>query len=129
MDQNKVIPENDEAQDSGEYAVRRNVRADVVAAIVCLLLAVVTWVVIMNHTDTDYLAIDTSNLPAGYSISVTELEVTGKVTDLRRAGKITLPNLPANMTLGTYTLRQDGLILPEGLTLVGTPEIILTVTE
>lgn len=127
MDQNKVIPENDEAQDSGEYAVRRNVRADVVAAIVCLLLAVVTWVVIMNHTDTDYLAIDTSNLSAGYSISVTELEVTGKVTDLRRAGKITVMNPPS--AAGTYNLHADDLILPEGLTLVGTPEIILTVTE
>lgn len=129
MDQNKVIPENDEAQDSGEYAVRRNIRADVMAVIICLLLAVVTWVVIMNHTDTDYLTVDTSSLPEGYSISVTELEVTGKVTDLRHADKITLPNLPVNMTPGTYTLRPDGLILPEGLKLVGSPEIKLTVAE
>lgn len=129
MDQNKVIPENDEVQDSGEYAVRRNVRADVVAAIVCLLLAVVTWVVIMNRTDTDYLTIDTGGLPAEYSISVTELEVSGKVTDLKRAGKIGLPALPAGMEEGTYTLRNEWLILPEGLTLVGTPEVKLTVKK
>ncbi len=129
MDQKKVISENDEVQDSGEYAVRRNIRADVAAAIVCLLLAVVTWVVIMNRTDTDYLAIDTSNLPEGYSISVTELEVTGKVSNLKHAGKIGVPTPSAAMTEGTYTLPAEYLILPEGLTLVGTPEIRLTVKK
>ena len=58
---------------------------------------------------------------------MTELEVTGKVTDLRRAGKITVMNPPS--AAGIYNLHADDLILPEGLTLVGTPEIILTVTE
>lgn len=129
MDQKIVVSENDEVQDSGEYAVRRNVRADVVAAILCLLLAVVTWVLIMNSTDTDYLAIDTGNLPEGYSVSVTELEVTGKVSDLRRGGTIGLPNLPVGMEEGTYTLRNEGLVLPDGLTLVGTPEVKLTVKK
>jgi NAD(P)-dependent dehydrogenase (short-subunit alcohol dehydrogenase family) len=43
----------DIGQGNGEYAVRRSRRANIVAIVVCLLLALLVWVLVMNAEDTE----------------------------------------------------------------------------
>ncbi len=127
MDQNPIIPENEENPEKGEYAVKRDLRTDVTAAVICFLLAFLVWFVVMNLRDTNYLAIDTGSLPEGYTISVTELEVTGTVASFRNAGQIRLQGIPAGLSAGTYTLNESAFSLPEGLELTDMPTVTLTV--
>lgn len=127
MDQNQIVPENEENIEKGEYAVKRNLRVDMIAAVVCFLLAFSVWFVVMNLRDTDYLAIDTESLPEGYTISVTELEVTGAVASFRNAGKIELQGIPGGLPAGDYTLNESAFSLPEGLELTDAPTVTLTV--
>lgn len=106
--------------------VERRAWMDVVAVLVCLLVAFLTWLASMNMTSTDYLCIDTSALPEGYVLSVTEIEVTGRVCDLR--GKKTVALRPmSGLSVGTYSVAQEDLILPEGLAVTEMPAIVLTV--
>lgn len=127
MDQNPIIPEKEENVETGQYAVKRSLRTDVIAAVICFLLAFLVWFVVMHLQDTDYLAVDTAGLPEGYTISVTELEVKGTVAALRNAGKIEIQGIPAGLAAGTYTLYDSVFVLPEGLELGDAPTVTLTV--
>ena len=120
----------DLAIDSGEYAVRRSRLSLVVAAIVCLLLAVVVWLMVMNVKDTKQLSLEIVGAKAEYQyvLSDTELEVSGAVVFLKKAEHIKVI-VPADaIAPGTYVIALEDLVLPEGVSLSELTGLTLTVT-
>ena len=118
-----------EQQSGSEYTVKSNSRASVIAAVICLLLAVLVWITVMSRTDSDYLSVYVADRQEGYvyELSADMIKVEGKVADLRLAKEIGV-RLPENAGVGEYKL-SDGeleLVLPEGVQL--SVDIDLTVT-
>ncbi len=117
-----------EQQKNGEYAVRHSRSATVIAAVVCVLLAVVVWGIIMGSTDSDYVALRVVNTGEEftYTVSVDFVEVEGSVGALRHTDYVGV-RAPENAVAGVYQLTVDDLILPEGVHLTDEPDIVLTV--
>ena len=116
--------------DNGEYAVRRSRFSLVVAAVVCLLLAVVAWLMVMNVKDTKNLPLEVVGAQAGYTyvLSDVELEVSGAVVFLKAAERIEVI-VPEQATApGTYVVSLEDLVLPEGVSLSELTGITLTVS-
>lgn len=129
MNRKLIDSQNDmEQQKNGEYAVRRSRRSTIIAAVVCLLLALVVWVVIMGSGDSDYVVVRVEQPVDGftYTLSVDFLEVEGTVASLRHADHIGV-RVPQNAVSGVYQLTVDDLVLPDGVHLTAEPEITLTV--
>ena len=116
---------------NGEYTVRRSRLSLVVAAVCCLILAVLVWLFVMNAGDTKRLPLV---LVGGadeyvYTLSDAELEVSGAVLFLKKAEKIEVV-VPEEATQpGTYAIALDKLVLPEGVSLSELTGITLTVTK
>ena len=121
----------DLAVDSGEYAVRRSRLSLVVATIVCLLLAVVVWLMVMNVEDTKHLALEVADAKAEYQyvLSDTEREVSGAVVFLKKAEQIKVIVPEDAIAPGTYVIALEDLVLPEGVSLAELTGITLTITE
>ena len=117
-----------EQQKNGEYAMGHSRTATVIAAVVCVLLALVVWVVIMGTEDSDYVAVRMLNVKDEYTytVSVDFLEVEGTVGALRHAGYIGV-RIPEDAVAGVYQLTVDDLVLPDGVHLTAEPDITLTV--
>ena len=117
--------------ESGEYAVRRSRLSLVIAAIVCLLLAVVVWLFVMNVEDTAYvpLVIKGGAANCTYVLSDAELEVSGTVLFLKRADCIEVVVPETCGTPGTHTITLANLVLPEGVALTEIPNLTLTIEE
>ena len=118
--------------ENGEYAVRHRRKRDVVAAVICLLLALVVWLLVMNVDDTAQITLEVADASETYTYTLSDesLEVTGAVVALKQAKQegITV-KLPEGATLpGCYTITPNELILPEGVALTALPELTLTVT-
>jgi hypothetical protein len=129
MNRKLIDTQNDiEQQKNGEYAVSHNRVATVIAALVCVLLAVVVWVVIMGKGDSDYVPVQLLNTTEEYTYTVSAdfLEVTGTVGALRHADSIGI-RVPDNAVAGVYSLSIDDLILPEGVCPAGEIDLVLTV--
>ncbi len=117
--------------DNGEYAVRRSRLSLVVAAVVCLMLAVVVWLFVMNVEDTAYVPLEIKGGTADctYVLSDTELQVNGTVLFLKKAECIEVI-VPEGCDLpGTYTLTLANLVLPEGVSLTEVPNLTLTIEQ
>ncbi len=128
MNRKLIDSQNDTEQQNGQYAVHRSRRSTVIAAAVCLLLALIVWVVIMGSGDSDYVSVRVLD-PAEeftYTLSVDLLEVEGTVGALRHADYIGV-RVPQNAVSGVYHLTVDDLVLPDGVHLTAEPEITLTV--
>lgn len=119
---------NVEQQKNGEYAVHRNRRSNIIAAVVCLLIALVVWVVIMGSGDSDYIATRVLDPKEEYTytLSVDFLEVEGTVGNLRHADHIGV-RVPEGAVPGVYHLTVDDLVLPDGVHLTADPDITLTI--
>ena len=117
-----------EQQKSGEYAVRRSRWTDVIAALVCIVLAFAVWLLVMSRTDNDYFLLEVADPAAGYtySFSTTHLEVKGSVADLRATDSVAV-RVPATAP-GTYEVTEADLILPDGISLVSTLKLTVTVS-
>lgn len=128
MNRKLIDSQNDTEQQSGQYAVRRSRRSTIIAAAVCLLLALVVWVVIMGTGDSDYVAVCVLEPEEEftYTLSVDLLEVEGTVGALRHADHIGV-RLPQNAVSGVYHLTVDDLVLPDGVHLTAEPDITLTI--
>ena len=127
---NTVLNAESEVLESGEYAVKRNRRSGVIAAILCLILSLFVWVLVMNAEETKRLELVTPAADAAYSyeLSASELEVHGKLIHLRDLEEIKI-SLPEDLTAGeSYTLTEANLVLPAGVKPAGAVEIQLTVT-
>ena len=119
-----------EQQNSGEYTVKSNYRANIIAAVICLLLAFLIWIIVMGRTDCDYISVRVVNGQENYTyaLSVDTVKVEGKISDLRRAEEIGV-RLPENAGEGEYKLsaNQLELELREGVGLSVDIELIVTV--
>ena len=118
-----------EQQNGGEYTVKSSYRANIIAAVICLLLAFIIWIIVMGRTDSDFVCVRVVNGQDGYTyaLSADMVKVEGKVSDLRHAEEIGV-RLPENAGEGEYKL-SDGqleLELPAGVQL--SVDIELTVT-
>ena len=116
-------------QQNGQYAVERNRKADIIAIVVCLLLAVLVWLVFMNRTESDYVELVVADTVEGceYSLSVTQIEIEGSVTDLRDITEIKV-RLDSHEP-GTYSLDEGDLVLPDGVVLSNALNLTVTVTK
>ena len=132
MNRKQHIDTSEQIKESGngEYALRRSRRSTVIAALVCLLLAFVVWVVLMGFMDSDYVAVRVQNAPENTvcTPSVELVEVRGALAVLRGTREVEVKLLTDNGD-GVYRLA-DGeleLILPEGVTLVSDVDLSVTV--
>ncbi|MBE6691263.1 MAG: hypothetical protein E7590_08320 [Ruminococcaceae bacterium] len=121
--------ETDRQQPQGEFAVRRSIRANIIAAVVCLLLAFVVWTVVMGFRDSDHVSVRILNPEEGYqyTLSTDLVEVEGSLAVLRSTEEIGVRLIGDNGD-GVYRLSDNELELelPEGIQL--TSDIELTVT-
>lgn len=118
---------NETEVQNGEYAVRRSRRFDVIALVVCLLLAFIVWIVVMGNDDTDHIALSVVD-PADayvYTLSDVNVEVKGTVAALRHTKEIGV--LVEGKTPGVYQLTEQDLDLPDGIHLTEPLALTLTV--
>ena len=116
-----------------ENAVRHSRRGDIIAAVVCLLLAFLVWMVVMNVEDTADVALtpvggDTSAYT--YTLSEDSLAVRGRIVSLKKAkNEGVRVEVPDGLTEGNYEISRVKLITPDGVVIVEGPDLILTVTK
>ena len=115
----------------GEYTVHRSRLSMIVAAVCCLILAFVVWMLVMNAGDTKRLPLV---LVGGgeeytYTLSDAELEVSGSVLYLKKAEKIEVVVPAEAVEPGTYAIALEKLVLPEGVSLSELTGITLTVSK
>lgn len=129
MNRKHIDPAAETEQQNGGYAVVHNRKADIIAIVVCLLIAVMVWLVFMNKTESDYvrLVVDKPAQGYEYELSVTQVEIEGRVTDLRDVSEVKV-KLPA-ATEGTFVLNETALALPEGVSLTKSVTLTVTVTK
>ena len=130
MNRNQIELENQNELQQGEYVVRRSRRSTIIALCVCVLLALVVWVAVMNAQDTDQIAIEllaTSN-EYSYTLSDAHIEVEGTVAVLRHVKVIEI-SVSDYDEPGVYTLTEDQLELPEGVSLTKPLTLTITVAE
>ncbi len=103
---------------------------NVLAALVCLLIAVLVWVSVMNSQDTDYVPLRIENPQSNvtYEFSADNLQVQGKVAALRHLSVIGI-TVPEGLPNGTYLLTESDLELPDGVHPVGELRLTLTVVS
>ncbi len=107
----------------------------VIAAVLCLLLAGLVWVCVMNTQDTDYIPIRVVG-PAEYTctLSVEGVTVQGKVSTLKTMDEIVVELSPENIQEILYyydgAARVNGNILPlpADVTVPAEWDAVLTVT-
>ena len=97
------------------------------ALLICLLLAVVVWVCVMNATDTDYIPLELNCEARSCVLSADAVQVEGRVCDLKGLNVILVD--VTQLAPGTYALTEQYLDLPEGVHLSGNTYVTLTVTE
>lgn len=119
------------SEENGGYAIRNSRKRDIVAAIVCLVLALVVWLFVMNGDDTADVALKLEGGDAAYTYTLSQesLEVAGRVVAIKGAREegITV-KIPDTAAPGTYQITPEDLVLPEGVALTTLPELTLTVT-
>ncbi|MBE6554940.1 MAG: hypothetical protein E7663_01715 [Ruminococcaceae bacterium] len=123
--------QNVTAVESGEYAVHRNRRNDIIAAVVCLFLAFLVWLFVMNTEDTAFVALEITDPASGYTFVLSDsmIEVKGSVLSLKRADRVEIVLPPEAVTEGTYRIELEDLVLPAGTTPAGALELIVTVEK
>lgn len=127
MSKKDRISENGEqkkAVTTASHRARKVLLIDLIALLVCLLLAVLVWICAMNASDTDYVALKPE---AGgvCTFSADLVEVKGPVAQLKNTAvvEVTVKDLAP----GVYTLTEDMLKLPKDVHLSGDPHVTVTV--
>lgn len=119
-----------EQQNGGEYTVKNSYLSTVIAAVICLLLALLVWIIVMSRPDSDYLSVCVVGQQVGYTyeVSADMIKVEGKVSDLRHAEVIGI-RLPEQAGEGEYKLSEGQLELemPDGVQLAVDIELTVTV--
>ena len=119
---------NAEQQENQALASHHRAYINVLAAAVCLLIAVLVWVSIMNAQDTDYIPVYVENPQSNvsYEFSADDVQVQGKVSALKHLTEINV-YVPEGLPSGTYRLTEADLNLPDGVHPVGDLKLTLTV--
>ena len=136
MNDKEIMLEKGAEQQSASHVSHRRVYGTVFAAIVCILLALLVWVSVMNTQDTDYIPIRVE-VPEGYActLSVEGVTVQGTVMSLKKLDEIVVTFSAENVQEILYyydgAVRVNGNILPlpADVSVSAEWEALLTVTE
>ena len=111
------------AEENGESLVHRSRRANIIAAVLCVLFAVVVWAFVME--------LQLPQPAAGYTYTLSDdsIDIKGRIMDVKRVESIEIVVPKEFQVAGTHTLSLEHLILPEGVSPTAAVEITLTVTE
>lgn len=92
MNDKEIMLDKDVEQEELAHVSHRKPYGAVIAAVVCLLLALVVWVGVMNTQDTDYIPVRVV-APQGYTceLSAQGVELSGSVGMLRGLKEIVIP--------------------------------------
>ena len=135
MNDKKFLIDNDAEQAQEERISHRKVYSAILAAVICIALALAVWVGVMNTQDTDYIPVRLVG-PEGYRchVSVDGVEVKGRVSDLRNLDEIVI-ELDEQEALrilfpgGGKADAEDYLKLPDGVTIAGDLNAVITVSK
>ena len=128
MNRKHTLPvEREETNVDGAYAVHRSWVVNIVALAVCLVLAFLIWIVVMNTENTEEIELRVLAPQEGYTytLSAERLKVRGKTVDLKAAKSIGVC-IPGHAS-GTYVLAEEDLVLPEGVHLTAPLTVTITV--
>lgn len=133
-DKDIMLDKNGEQQEVVRVS-HRKVWRSVIAAVLCLALAGLVWVCVMNTTDTDYVSIRVV-CPADYTctLSADGVTVQGKVATLKTMDEIVVELAAENIQEilyyyeGTVLVNANILPLPAGVSVSGNWDAVLTVT-
>ena len=132
MKENEILTTDEIEVQQGEQLEQRPHRHwDILAVLLCLLLAFGVWLCVMNMQDTDYIPLELSGTKAGmhYALSEDGVTVEGAVCDLKDLSRIEVV-VPEEATApGTYRLDIADLKMPDGIYLTGELRLVLTVTD
>ncbi len=136
MNDKEIMLEKGAEQQHAPHASHRKVYGTLLAVVICLLLAALVWVCVMNTQDTDYIPIRVV-APAEYAcaLSADGVEVQGTVATLRGLKEIvvTVSAEDAAYILyyyeGEATVNEAFLHLPSDVYLTREWSAVLTVTE
>ncbi len=134
MNDKNFLVEKDAEQEQSAPISHRNIYGAILAATICILLALVVWIGVMNTQDTDYIPVRVV-APEGYvcTLSVDGVEVEGKVSDLRDLNElvISLSEEDALYVLGAFggvaSVNEALLRLPDGVCVTREFSAVLTV--
>ncbi len=118
----------EETQRGGEPARRSEHRRwDFPVALVCVLLAFLVWLCVMNVRDTEHVSLEIKDALAGYTyeLSTNSVEIEGNLATLKRVDAIHV-EMPMH-GVGTYTIPEENILLPEGVSLASSTRITVTV--
>lgn len=110
-----------------DFTVQRSRSVRMIAAVLCILLAVLVWLVVIQLEQTDTFKLSLTGAPHQYIcvLSDTMIDVRGTALVLKEVDTIEVI-CPAIEAPGTYLLTASDLKLPEGVTLA--EELVLTLT-
>ncbi len=102
---------------------------DLLVALVCVVLAFLVWLCVMNVRDTEHVALEIVEQRDGYvyELSSGTIEIEGNLVALKRVDAISVI-LPVN-EVGTYVITEEFLVVPDGISLTGNTRLIVTVTK
>lgn len=111
-----------------DFTVRRTRSTNVIAAVLCIMLAVALWLVVMQLEQTDTVTLTLKGAPDAYAcvLSDTMIDVKGTTLTLKRLETVEVVCPAWIKEPGTYYLSPADIRLPEGVTLA--EEFLLTVT-
>ena len=123
----KYMLRKDDAQGDEVIVKTPHRHLDLLVAPICILIAFLVWLCVMNVRDTAYVRTDVLLPVEGYTyeLSSDSLEVEGNVVALKRAERIGVI-IPSNEP-GVYVITEENLVLPEGVSLTSTLRLTLTV--
>ncbi len=124
----KNTVKKEEAQKGGSEARRAEHRRwDFPVALVCVLLAFLVWLCVMNVRDTEHVSLEVKDTLAGYTyeLSTKSVEVEGNLATLKSVDAIEI-EMPVH-GVGTYTIPEENILLPEGVSLASSTRITVTV--
>ena len=135
MNDKDILLDKNSEQEAVARISHRKVLGGALAAVICLLLAALIWVCIMNTTDTDYIPIRVV-APTDYAValSVDGVEVEGTVSTLKGMKEIVITLTPEDVEyiLGYYegvaAVNQAVLQLSPDVSVADDWSAVLTVT-
>ena len=135
MNDKEILMEKDAEQEKSSRAPRRSIYGAIIAAAVCVVLALVVWIGVMNTQDTDFIPVRVEGGLEGYTyeLSVDGVEVEGKVALLRQLDEIVIELKDEDVMYilsafgGSASVNEAILGLPEGVYLTREFAAVLTV--
>ncbi|MBO4216779.1 MAG: hypothetical protein J5940_02425 [Clostridia bacterium] len=107
-----IFEEHDKNNPEGDYTVKRNKTADIIARIVCFLLAIFVWIYAVSSSNTNYtqpfdgIPVNMTGTADGYTVEGTDTPIVVTVTVMGRrrdVRKVSGDDIAAEIDLGSFT--------------------------